>query len=83
MTVQEFSLMMDGYVQEREEDMIDAWNRSRWIAALLLSPHSKRGQRIKLSDIAVFPWDENKKTITKAEQEWGEMILQSWAKNKG
>lgn len=81
MTVQEFSLMMDGYVQEKEEQLRQDWDRARWLAAVLLSPHTKKGQRIQPTDLASFPWDNtNTSKVTKAQQEFGEHILKSWAK---
>jgi len=81
MTVQEFALMMDGYVEEREEQLRQDWDRARWMCAVLLSPHTKKGQRIQPTDLAAFPWDKTStSTVTKAEQEFGEMILKSWAK---
>ena len=34
-----------------------AWERTRWLATVLLSPHSKK--TLKPTDIAQFPWEES------------------------
>lgn len=81
MTVQEFALMMDGYVEEKEEQLRQDWDRARWIAAVLLSPHTQKGKRIQPTDLARFPWDKtDTKKVTKAQQEFGEHILKTWSK---
>ena len=35
------------------------WERIRWLATVLLSPHSKK--TLKPTDLAQFPWEENTK----------------------
>ena len=35
-----------------------AWERSRFIAHVLLQPHAKKGSRIKPEDIVQFTWEK-------------------------
>ena len=61
MTFQEFCAAAQGMhkmidMQERNE-----WERTRWAAALALSPHAKKGQKIKPTDLCIFPWEKKRK----------------------
>lgn len=35
------------------------WERVRWQSTLILGMFAKKGTRLKLQDVAVFPWEEN------------------------
>ena len=37
-----------------------AWERSRFIAHILLQPHAKKGSRIKAEDIVQFSWEKQR-----------------------
>lgn len=39
------------------------WERTRWLAAILLSPHAKKGKPIKPKDLIKFEWDERELNI--------------------
>ena len=63
----DFQLAMEGWQQMREAEEQQHWERSRWMAAAILSPHSKPGRSIKPTDLIKFPWDSvPRKKNTKA-----------------
>jgi hypothetical protein len=50
-------------MQRRDDDRErGAWERARWIAAVLLSPHAKKGKSIQPRDLTVFPWEKQERT---------------------
>lgn len=61
MTLEEFLLAAEGFMQLEENREKQHWERSRWLAALLLQPHVKKGTRLKPTDIAKFPWEKTAK----------------------
>lgn len=46
------------------------WERCRWSTAYLLQPHSKKGKKIKPTDLIKFDWDkkENKRKKLTAQE---------------
>ena len=52
--------------QQRQEI---EWERVRWQTAALLSPHAKKGQRIKPADLVKFPWEETARRASPEELE--------------
>ena len=81
MTVEELVSAAEGYAKEQEERERGEWERVRWLAALLLQPHAKKGRSIKPTDLAKFPWEETapKKKKTQSEKT-AEGLLMAWAK---
>ena len=61
MTFEEFCAAATGMNKEEEMRQQQEWERARWMAALSLAPHSKKGQRIKPHDLCIFPWEKKKK----------------------
>jgi hypothetical protein len=61
MTVDEFGAAVRGFRRKQEWQQQQEWERSRWVATILMQPHLKKGHRIKPADLAVFPWEEEKK----------------------
>lgn len=50
-------------MRSREEEQERAeWERIRWLAAVLLSPHARKGKTIQPRDLAVFPWEKQERT---------------------
>jgi hypothetical protein len=49
-----------GKHKQEERTEREQWERVRWQAAAIISPHAKKGLKIK--DLIVFPWE--KKPIT-------------------
>ena len=61
MTFMDFQLAAEGFFNLEERRQQSEWERMRWLGALLLSPHAKKGQSIKPQDIATFPWEKKPK----------------------
>jgi len=61
MTLPEFLLAAEGFHQLEEVRQQAHWERTRWLATLTLSPHTKKGHSIKPTDLAIFPWEKQKK----------------------
>jgi hypothetical protein len=67
----------------------EAWERERWGAATYLQPHMKKGAKFKLTDLIVFPWEEEPKQETQDEEttrlereerwkKWDEKFANKW-----
>lgn len=58
-----------------------AWERSRFIAHILLQPHAKKGSRIKAEDICQFHWEKErekaKSTVKHSEERIKELVKYS------
>ena len=54
----------------------DTWERARWLAAISLQPHAKKGATIKPTDLIKFDWDNEQKQTTKPKKD----IKELWAK---
>tara|TARA_R110002020_G_scaffold154529_8_gene334424 strand:- start:1320 stop:1625 length:306 start_codon:yes stop_codon:yes gene_type:complete len=64
----EFFLMQKAYYKKEQQKTQESWEQTRWIAAVLLQPHMKKGKRMKPTELVKFPWEENKnKKQTKKE----------------
>lgn len=63
MLLEDFLLAAQGFYELEEIRQQAHWERHRWSACLTLSPHAKKGQRIKPQDLTIFPWEKkaNKK----------------------
>jgi hypothetical protein len=60
LTFREFSNAMAGRHHEIEMRERSEWERTRWLACLLLNPHTKK--RLKPTDLATFEWEKKAKT---------------------
>jgi hypothetical protein len=61
MTFEEFCAAAQGMHKQEEFRQQQDWERTRWLAAVNLSPHSKAGHKIKPTDLCIFPWEKKKK----------------------
>ena len=61
MTLEDFLLAADGFHRLEEVRQQQDWERTRWLATLTLSPHTKKGHRLKPTDLCIFPWEKQKK----------------------
>jgi len=61
MTFEEFCLAAQGMNEWEEMKQRQEWERTRWAATLALQPHSKKGSRIKPTDLCIFPWEKKTK----------------------
>ena len=54
--------MQKAHYKSEQQQIQISWEQTRWIAAVLLQPHMKKGKRMKPTDLVKFPWEESKKT---------------------
>ena len=57
----DFLIAAEGFVELEENRERQNWERQRWLATVLLQPHTKKGTSLKPTDIAKFPWDKKAK----------------------
>jgi len=77
MTFEDFCYAAQGMALQVHEQEKQEWERVRWLAAVLLQPHAKKGTRIKPTDIAKFPWDKKRKN--KEDNAMLANVLKQWA----
>lgn len=61
MTIDEFICAVRGFHELNEIREQQHWERTRWLATVMLTPHAKKHSHLKPTDIATFPWEEKKK----------------------
>lgn len=76
MTLRSIQNAIDGHLEAAERAEQSAWERTRWLAAALLSPYAQKGKTIKPTDLARFPWEEKvvqaprRREMTPEQKEW-------------
>ena len=61
MEFKDFLLAADAFFELEETRERHQWERQRWLATVLLQPHTKKGTSLKPTDIVKFPWDKKAK----------------------
>lgn len=61
MTIDDFICAVRGFHELQQNQERTQWERTRWLATIMLSPHTKKSSNLKPTDIAVFPWEEKQK----------------------
>ena len=81
MTIQELVAAMHGAAEVEERGYQQQWTQTRWLASVLLQPHSKKN--LKPKDLCIFPWEQSKGSgKTREEHNKAELIaLQKIFKN--
>ena len=80
MTVAELLAAMRGAAEAEERAYRQQWTQQRWLAYMLLQPHSK--QRLKPEDLGLFPWEKPRTKEDKEENNKLQMMqLQKMFKN--
>lgn len=81
------SLYISGRTEIEDGKQKQAWERARWTALALLQPHISKGKKLKLTDLAVFPWEEQieqKKEVDPRTREkwekWDEEMKKAYGK---
>jgi hypothetical protein len=49
---------IEGYFEIENKKEQANWERVRWQSALILQMFAKKGKKVKLKDVAVFPWEQ-------------------------
>ena len=81
MTLREVQNTISGYHQDKELIIKTIWEASRFQVMHLLSPHTKKGQRINARDIAKFPWEKPDKKEIEVSKEKGLELAKKWNKS--
>ena len=61
MTFIDFCAAAQGNAKHDEQLQQQEWERTRWLATVMMQPHSKKGQSIKPRDLVIFPWEKREK----------------------
>lgn len=77
MTLDEFELAVSGFQKMSEIRERGDWERTRWLATILLQPHMKKGKELKPTDLAQFPWEQKQKKTNMVN---GEKLLEQLMK---
>ena len=64
-TLRKLHNRITGFFEMENRREQGSWERVRWQSALILQMFAKKGSKIKPKDLAVFPWEEEAKTIPK------------------
>jgi hypothetical protein len=55
--------------EAKEQEARISWEQTRWLGAIILQPHMKKGKTIKPSDLIALPWDKKETKASDEEQE--------------
>tara|TARA_R100000664_G_C2758654_1_gene147748 strand:+ start:3551 stop:3793 length:243 start_codon:yes stop_codon:yes gene_type:complete len=78
MTPHEYNLKLSGFLELRKHRERMDWERCRWQTANLLQPHTKKGKKLKPTDLIKFDWDKNEaKKKTPTVQEIKQILLKN------
>lgn len=59
--LQDLSLILEAWAKRREAEYEASWERTRFLALTMLTPYTKKGKKLRPTDIIQFPWDEKPK----------------------
>ena len=75
MTMRQYILKQNGYLQKIEDEQIHHWNLLRNVATFILQPHLKKGKSVKPTDLMHLPIDGKSKSEKDIEKRRKEAIL--------
>ena len=58
LTFHEFFLIQRGRNQKIEMTERFEWERTRWLACVMMQPHKKKGARLNPQDLVKFEWEK-------------------------
>lgn len=53
-----FRIKLEGLRSAQTQQFRNEWERTRWLATIILSPHAKKGKGVKPKDLIVFDWEK-------------------------
>ena len=60
MDFEEFAAVYKAYVEQRDTDFKDKWQRMRLLATIVIQPHLAKKKKITPEKLLPFPWDKKK-----------------------
>lgn len=64
LTFDEFAAVWKAYVERRDTDSKDEWQRMRLLATIVIQPHLGKGHKVTPEKLLPFPWDKQKEEKT-------------------
>lgn len=58
LTFHEFFLIQRGVVEKEKAKQKSDWERTRWLACIMMQPHKKKGQNLQPQDLIKFDWEK-------------------------
>lgn len=65
MDFEEFAAVYKAYVEQRDTDFKDNWQRMRMLATIIIQPHLSKNKKITPEKLLPFPWDKPQKRDAK------------------
>lgn len=62
-TSRDFALKYRGFKSIQDDRSKEAWHIARWQVAKLITPHLKKGARLKETDLIRFPWEQKPPSV--------------------
>ena len=62
-TLGEIALAIEEYGKALDYKERCEWERTRWLATVLIQPHAKKGRRIKPEDLVQFEWERPEQKV--------------------
>ncbi len=53
-----FRLKLEGLREAQLQQYKNEWERTRWLATIVLAPHQKKGKSLKPTDLIKFEWEK-------------------------
>jgi hypothetical protein len=53
-----FRIKLEGIRYAQTQQFRNEWERTRWLATVILSPHAKKGKGVKPKDLIMFEWEK-------------------------
>lgn len=63
LTPRTFWNALSGHYEAEQYKEQTTWERTRWLACQLLSPHVKQGRELTPKDLIEFPWEKEDKEV--------------------
>ena len=63
LTFHEFFLMQRGSIEKENAKQRADWERTRWLACVMLQPHKKKSQKLQPQDLVKFDWERKEEKI--------------------
>lgn len=58
-----FAIKLEGLRTAQTQQFRNDWERTRWLATIVLSPHTKKGKSVKPTDLIKFEWEKSKLNV--------------------